>query len=604
MTTSSPSFPDQGAHGHRISGWVRSLTLRRIGSLVLLLALLVTLATALLQAKLNYPAILLDHAALANSLVAQGESLILLGFVGLLLSGGLLVVISFGLASHLDEKRLRLRVLLIGEASGVCWILGALFGMVLVPLWGSAPVALIQTLAPLILVTAEIIAPLGLSLWTLALARQFRGHRVLGALGAIGLLLTLVRSLFWGLNALMPIASGWYGTAGVLNVLALLGTSCWLLWLLLFGFRLRTRPMMTVISAPQAVNARPDQVRVKRRRFLTVAGGLGAGLAGTAFVGVRTGLTIATTPDAMGDDIPSEPSFLATLFFLLMWTLFKFIHPIHTVAQLLSFMPPSSPSPPPPGVTIEQVDADGVPAQHMLVKGAGNHRWILHFHPGGFARAGVNDNLAVAVRLAQAAGANALYPDYRGTPAHPFPAGLNDCVTAYRWLLSQGVAASQIAITGESAGANLVLATALALRELGEALPGVLIAASPPTDLAMTGETMKTKAFVDPLFAGGLAQDAFALYTNHGATDPRNPLVSPLYANVQGLPPTLLLVGSEEALLSDSTRMADRLKAAGVEVKLEIWPGLWHDFVGSPDALPEVRLATTHIAKFIRQHLV
>src|SRR5262249_36960973 len=154
---------------------------------------------------------------------------------------------------------------------------------------------------------------------------------------------------------------------------------------------------------------------------------------------------------------------------------------------------------------------------------------ILHFHPGGFTRAGLNDNRAIVVRLAEAVGAHALYPDYRGTPAHPFPAGLNDCVTAYRWLLRQGIAASHIAITGESAGSNLVLATALALKESGEALPGALIAVSPPTDMAMTGETMKTKTFVDPLLAGGLAQDAFALYINHGAIDPRNPLVSPLY---------------------------------------------------------------------------
>jgi acetyl esterase/lipase len=336
---------------------------------------------------------------------------------------------------------------------------------------------------------------------------------------------------------------------------------------------------------------------------LTVALGLGVGLAGTAFVGARTGLTIANSPDGEGDAVPSEPSLIATLYFLLMWMLFKFIYPIRTVAQLLSASYASTPAVPPSGVTIDQVDADGVPAQRVLVKGAGNHRWILHFHPGGFTRAGITDNRAVAVRLAQAAGANALYPDYRGTPAHPFPAGLNDCMTAYRWLLSQVVAASQIALTGESAGANLVLATVLALRERGEELPGALIAVSPPTDLAMTGATMKTKAFVDPIMAGGLAQDAFALYTNHEATDLRNPLVSPLYANVQEFPPTLLLAGSEEALLSDSTRMADRLKAADVAVKLEIWPGMWHDFIGSPEVIPEVRRATQHIATFIRRHV-
>jgi acetyl esterase/lipase len=603
MTTSSPSFPGQGAHRHGISGWVRSFTFRRIGSLVLLLALLMTIASALLQAELNYPAFLLNTASSANSLIAQRGLVILLGFVSLLLAGGLLMLISLGLTSNLDEKSRR-RVLLSGGGSGVCWMLGALCGMTLVPMWGNAPVPLTQTLATLTLVMAEIIAPFGLSLWTLALAQRFRAHRVLGWLSAIGLLLEPVRSLFWGLNALLPTEGRGYGTVGVLSVLALLGTSCWLVWLLLFGFRLLTKPAPAMMPASSTSKTNNAQIRVKRRRFVKSVAGLGVALAGVAFVGVRTGLTVTNAPDSTGDGIPAEPSFLATLYFLAQWILFRFIYPIRTVAQLLSLMPSSSaPPPPPPGVTVEQVDADGVPAQRILVTGAGNQRWILHFHPGGFTRAGVNDNRAVAVRLAQAAGSNALFPDYRGTPAHPFPAGLNDCVTAYRWLRGRGVAASQIAITGESAGANLVLATALALRESGEALPGALIAASPPTDMAMTGESMKTKAFIDPLMAGGLAQDAFALYTNHEATDPRNPLVSPLYANVQGLPPTLLLAGTEEALLSDSTRMADRLKAGGVEVKLEIWPGMWHDFIGSPDVIPEVRLAMQHIANFIRQHV-
>jgi acetyl esterase/lipase len=121
--------------------------------------------------------------------------------------------------------------------------------------------------------------------------------------------------------------------------------------------------------------------------------------------------------------------------------------------------------------------------------------------------------------------------------------------------------------------------------------------------MAMTGETYQTKALVDPILGSGLPQDAFALYTNHGATDPRNPLVSPLYANVQRLPPTLLQVGTQEVLLSDSTRMADRLEAAGVEVKLEIWPGMFHAFTGGPDFIPEMHLATQHVVKFIRQHL-
>ena len=149
----------------------------------------------------------------------------------------------------------------------------------------------------------------------------------------------------------------------------------------------------------------------------------------------------------------------------------------------------------------------------------------------------------------------------------------------------------------------MTLATAVALRESGDDLPAALIAISPVTDLAMTGETYRTKALVDPILGSGLPQDAFALYTNHGATDPRNPLVSPLYANLQGFPPTLLQVGTQEVLLSDSTRMAERLKAAGVEVTLEIWPGMFHAFTAGSDVIPEVQLARQHVVRFIRHHL-
>ncbi|HEX9413609.1 MAG TPA: alpha/beta hydrolase, partial [Ktedonobacterales bacterium] len=188
-------------------------------------------------------------------------------------------------------------------------------------------------------------------------------------------------------------------------------------------------------------------------------------------------------------------------------------------------------------------------------------------------------------------------------PEHPFPAALNDCVTAYRWLRKQGVAASHIVIAGESAGGNLTLATAVALGESGDELPAALVAISATIDMAMTGESFRTRALVDASPGSGFAQDVFAIYTSHGATDPRNPLVSPLYANVHGFPPTLLQVGTQEMFLSDATRMADRLKAAGVEVKLEIWPGMFHAFTVGPDIIPEARLAERHVTKFMRHHL-
>jgi acetyl esterase/lipase len=143
----------------------------------------------------------------------------------------------------------------------------------------------------------------------------------------------------------------------------------------------------------------------------------------------------------------------------------------------------------------------------------------------------------------------------------------------------------------------------LALRESGEDLPAALVAISPPTDMAMTGETYQTKAFWDPIGGGGLTQDAFAIYTDHGATDPRNPLVSPLYGNVHGFPPTLIQAATQEVFLSDATRMADKLRAAGVTVKLEVWPGMMHAFTAGPTLVPEARLATRHVAKFMRHYL-
>jgi acetyl esterase/lipase len=121
--------------------------------------------------------------------------------------------------------------------------------------------------------------------------------------------------------------------------------------------------------------------------------------------------------------------------------------------------------------------------------------------------------------------------------------------------------------------------------------------------MAMTGETYRTKAAWDPIGGGGLAQDAFALYTNHGATDPRNPLVSPLYGDVQGFPPTLIQAGTQEVFLSDATRMADKLRAAGVTVKLEVWPGMFHAFTGGPPVIPECQLATRHVTTFMRQYV-
>jgi acetyl esterase/lipase len=609
MTPSFPTLAESGPLQRRIAAWARALPPRRIGGMLLLLAALVTLATYLLQATLTYPAVLLDPPSLAQALVAQAAGVIVLGFVCLLLSGGLLVVIALALAADLAPPA-RQRTLVTGAAAGLLWALGALVALLLLPLWGHAPAGLTTFLAVLVLVTAEIAAPLLLALWTVALSRRLQAYRVLGWVGAIGLLLAVGRTLLWCLNALLPLASGVYAPAEILDVLAVVGASFWLLWLLLLGFRLVIQNAVGGTRAPQAAASADSTGVMNRRRLLRGALGLGAGLAGAAFVGVRTGFTIGASPELEGDDIPAEPSLIAAGYYLIALFFLKIVHPITSVAVLASQTTPKDTTPPPPGMALAQIganieplDVNGVPAERISVPGASSSRWILYIHGGGWAVPATNDNRAFVGRLCKGADATALYPNYRLIPEHPFPAALNDCVTSYRWLRQQGVPASHIVIAGESAGGNLTLATALALKESGDELPAALVAISPPTDMAMTGETYRTKAMWDPIGGGGLTQDAFALYTNHGATNRRNPLVSPLYGDVHGFPPTLIHAGTQEVFLSDATRMADKLRAAGATAKLEVWPGMMHAFTGGPTVIPEARLAARHVTRFMRRYL-
>ncbi|MGH2480689.1 MAG: alpha/beta hydrolase, partial [Ktedonobacteraceae bacterium] len=253
-------------------------------------------------------------------------------------------------------------------------------------------------------------------------------------------------------------------------------------------------------------------------------------------------------------------------------------------------------------VSFERVNADGVPAQFVYARGVTKNKVILYLPGGRFMDVAREVHFFLTAQLSQQTGAYVLMPQYRLAPEHPFPAGLEDCVTAYKWLRKQGFAASQIMIAGESAGGNLTLTTALALRENHEELPAALVAISPACDL--------TTAEPDPLL-GNMVSRAYASYTNHGAVDPHNPLVSPLYADAHGLPPTFLLAGTEEFTKRDTVLMADRLRRAGVEVKLEIWPGMWHAWplfatdnttLSQNNALPEAQLSIRHITKFIRQH--
>ena len=255
----------------------------------------------------------------------------------------------------------------------------------------------------------------------------------------------------------------------------------------------------------------------------------------------------------------------------------------------------------PPGVTATPIDAGGIPAEWIAAPGASDKRTVYWLHGGGYCIGSINTHRGLLARISAASRARVFAIDYRLAPEDPFPAAVEDAVAGYLWLLSIGVDPSQIIIGGDSAGGGQTVATLVALKEDGKPLPAAAVCISPWTDLALTGESLFTKAEADPMITNdGIARvrDAYV-----GDSDPNEPLVSPIYADLSGLPPLLTQVGENEVLLSDSTRLAERAEAAGVDVTLEVWPEMihvWHFFAAM---LPEGQQAIDRIGEWVRQRL-
>ena len=230
-------------------------------------------------------------------------------------------------------------------------------------------------------------------------------------------------------------------------------------------------------------------------------------------------------------------------------------------------------------VTFEQATIGGVPARWSVTPGAPSDRVLLYLHGGGYMIGSTNGYRPLFSALARAMGARGLAIDYRLAPENPFPAAVDDALAAYRALLRQGIAPHGIAIAGDSAGGGLTLATLISARDAGLPMPAAAVLLSPWTDLACTGGSMSSKAAEDPsLNRDGLLGLA-ATYLN-GAS-PLAPLSSPFYADLTGLPPLLIQVGSAEVLLDDATRLAAKAGEADVAVQLEVWPRMphvWHVF--------------------------
>lgn len=250
--------------------------------------------------------------------------------------------------------------------------------------------------------------------------------------------------------------------------------------------------------------------------------------------------------------------------------------------------------------SFERVDADGVPAEWVSTAASRQFPVILFFHGGGYCIGSAATHRDLVSRMCTAAGARALSVDYRLAPENPFPAAVDDGVAAYRWLRKQGVPAASIVIAGDSAGGGLTLATLLALKQAGDELPAGGICMSPVTDHTKSGESMRTKVELDPM----VHPTSSTAYSNMylAGADPTAPLASPLHADLKGLPPLLILVGTWEVLLDDSTRFADKAKAAGVAVELEVWDEMIHIWPFFAALLPEARQAIDRMAAFIKVH--
>ena len=203
-------------------------------------------------------------------------------------------------------------------------------------------------------------------------------------------------------------------------------------------------------------------------------------------------------------------------------------------------------------------------------------RVILYCHGGGYTSGGLGFSKVLASKLTRAMGMDTLAFDYRLAPEHPYPAAVEDALTAWGHLESLGIAPGDIVLAGDSAGGNLALVLCLKLREAGRGLPGALLLMSPWTDMTASGESLRGRAGIDPVLTPEYMYAVREAYA--GGLDPSDCLLSPLFADFAGFPPALIQVGTHEILYSDAERLAERMLAAGADCRLEVWENMWHDF--------------------------
>ena len=253
------------------------------------------------------------------------------------------------------------------------------------------------------------------------------------------------------------------------------------------------------------------------------------------------------------------------------------------------------------GVACSRATVAGVRCEWLVPKGCENAPLLYYLHGGAYLMGSPGTHRKMVSHIARKCGLRALLPDYALAPEHPYPHGLNDCLAVYRELLRAGEEPESIVIGGDSAGGGMSMAVMLSLRDAGDPLPQAAVLLSPWLDLSAQGESMTTRAGQDPWFVPAHMPRIADYYCKESQR--RDPLVSPVYADVRGLPPMLVQVGDCEILLSDSTRLTGNVTAAGGQVVLQVWPDMWHVFQYFIGQMPESKRAIADIADFVGQQL-
>jgi acetyl esterase/lipase len=253
-------------------------------------------------------------------------------------------------------------------------------------------------------------------------------------------------------------------------------------------------------------------------------------------------------------------------------------------------------------VKLSPVDVNGLPGEWCVIPGSDPSRVLMFFHGGGYCSGSIVSHRRLVTEAGRAAGVRTLAIAYRLAPEHPFPAAYDDAFKAWRFLRDQNIPGAHIAIGGDSAGAGLTLSLTSRLRDAHEELPGCVWLISPWTDLTMSGSTLTAKETVDPIIHKQYLNELADAYLPPG-TDRKDPRVSPLYADLRGIPPMLIQVGSDETLLADATRLAAGAGEADVSVTMEIWPHMIHAWPLWNAQLEQGRRALANAGAFIREHL-